>query len=130
MKVMNRTESYQVEALLELAGAFPEALTASEIARRRGVPAPFLGRLLARAARVGVVATARGPRGGFRLQRRPKETRLAELLGDAPTAPSGSPAVVWLADRLAGARHTVLEETTLAGLLAVERERSETDWQI
>ncbi len=128
---MNMTDAYRLEALIELAAAFPEPLTAPEIARRRRIPAPFLGRLLAGAARDGVVATSRGSRGGVRLARPPEDTRLAAVLPEPATAIVRSPALVWLADRLATARHAVLDRTTLAGLLAVERERrAETDWQI
>jgi DNA-binding IscR family transcriptional regulator len=128
---MNMSDAYRIEALIELAAAFPEPLTASEIARRRHIPAPFLGRLLAGVARDGVVATSRGPRGGVRLSRPPEDTTLATVLPETAPAAVGSPAIAWLSDRLAAARRAVLDRTTLSGLLAVERERrAETDWQI
>jgi hypothetical protein len=131
INVMNMTDTYRVEALIELAAAFPEPLTAPEIARRRRIPAPFLGRLLAGVARDGVVATSRGPRGGVRLAHPPEDTRLTVVLSEPAPAAGSSPAIAWLEDRLAAARRAVLDRTTLAGLLAVERERrAETDWQI
>jgi hypothetical protein len=128
---MNMTDAYRLDALIELAAAFPRPLTATEIARRRRIPAAFLGRLLAGVARDGVVTTSRGPRGGVRLARPPEDTRLTAVLPAPAPAAVGSPALVWLADRLAAARRAVLDRTTLAGLLAVERERrTDTDWEI
>jgi DNA-binding IscR family transcriptional regulator len=128
---VNATETYRLEALIELAAAFPEPLTAVAIARRRRIPAPFLGRLLAGVARDGVVVTSRGPRGGVRLVRTPEDTRLAEVMPESPSAIARSPAVRWLAQRLAAARNDVLTDATLAALLAIERERrADEDWQI
>jgi DNA-binding IscR family transcriptional regulator len=129
--IVNATETYRLEALIELAAAFPEPLTAVEIARRRRIPAPFLGRLLAGLARDGVVATSRGPRGGVRLVGSPKDTHLAGVLPAPADTAAGGAGVRWLAHRLAAARTGLLAETTLAELLAVERERRpEDDWQI
>jgi Rrf2 family protein len=131
INIVNRTEAYRLEALIELAAAFPRPLTIAEIARRRRIPAPFLGRLLAGVVGAGQVTTARGPRGGVRLQRAPEDTRLIDVIADAAPGAATSPAVTWLVARLDVARRAVLESTTLAGLLAVERERrANTDWQI
>ena len=58
--VMNTTDVYRIEALLEIAAAYPEALTAAEVARRRRIPAPFLGRLLAEAGKAPEYAAWRG----------------------------------------------------------------------
>jgi Rrf2 family transcriptional regulator, cysteine metabolism repressor len=131
INVVNTTDAYRLEALLEIAAVYPEPLTAAEVARRRRIPAPFLGRLLAATARTGILATARGPRGGVRLARRPDLVTLAEVAPLPPVRRAGGAAVAWLADALAGARRDVLERTTLADLVAIERRRStHEDWNI
>jgi DNA-binding IscR family transcriptional regulator len=128
---VNTTEAYRLEALLEIAAAYPEPLTAAEVARRRRIPAPFLGRLLAATARTGILATARGPRGGVRLARRPELVTLAEVAPPPPARRAGGVAVAWLDTALAAARLEVLERTTLADLIAVERRSStDPDWNI
>ena len=128
---MNTTDAYRIEALLEIAAAFPEPLTAAEVSRRRRIPAPFLGRLVAAMAHAGIVTTARGPRGGVRLARRPELVTLAEAVPLPPPRRAGGAAVAWLDGALAAARREVLERTTLADLVAVERRSStDPDWNI
>jgi Rrf2 family protein len=121
MLVMNDTEVYRLQALIELAAGFPGPLTAAEIARRRSVPGRFLARLLGELAREGLVATSRGPRGGVRLAADPKTVRVASLVRSEAAPDGGGAAVKWLARRLAGAREGALERLTLADLLEVER---------
>ena len=129
--VVNTTDAYRIEALLELAAAYPGPLTVAEVARRRRIPAPFLRRLVAATARTGILVTSRGPRGGVRLVRPPELLTLAEVAPAPLTHRAGGAAVAWLDDALTGARRGVLETTTLADLVAIER-RSETreDWYI
>ena len=119
---MNETDAYRLDALLELAASFPAPLTAAEIARRRGVPARFLARLLGELARAGLVATARGPRGGVRLAVPPEALRVATLVRPEALPEAGGAAVGWLARRLGGARADALEPLTLADLARVEHE--------
>jgi DNA-binding IscR family transcriptional regulator len=125
------TDAYRIEALLELAAAYPGPLTAAEVARRRRIPVPFLRRLVAATASTGILAATRGPRGGVRLVRPPELVTLAEVTPAPLTHRAGGAAVAWLDDALACARRGVLETTTLADLVAIER-RSETreDWHI
>jgi DNA-binding IscR family transcriptional regulator len=131
LNIVNTTDAYRIEALLEIAAAFPEPLTAAEVARRRRIPAPFLGRLLAATAHAGIVATARGPRGGVRLARRPELVTLVEVASPPPPGRAGGAAVAWLDAALAAARREVLERTTLADLVAVDRRSStDPDWNI
>ena len=128
---MNTTAAYRIEALIEIAAAYPEPLTAAEVARRRHIPAPFLGRLLAAIARGGVLATARGPHGGVRLARAPEQVTLAEVAAVPPARAAGGAAVVWLEAALAAARREVLERTTIADLVAIERRATaREDWII
>ena len=42
MFIMNRTDRYRLEALMELATIYPEARSSSELAARRGIPAAYL----------------------------------------------------------------------------------------
>ncbi|MGE5235966.1 MAG: RrF2 family transcriptional regulator [Acidobacteriota bacterium] len=121
---MNSTEAYRLEALLELAAAYPRPLTATSVARRRGVPEAFLARLLAGLSRAGVVAAVRGPGGGVRLARPPETIELATLLPSSRPSEVGGPAVRWLVASLAEGRARVLRSLTLASLLRVEREQA------
>ena len=114
---------YRLEALLELAGAFPASLTAREVARRREIPATFLARLLGELARDALVATARGPRGGVRLAATPEEIALARVVRPEPMPEIGGGAVRWLAQRLADAQARALAPLNLARLSTVEREK-------
>ncbi|HUK12327.1 MAG TPA: Rrf2 family transcriptional regulator [Thermoanaerobaculaceae bacterium] len=125
------TDAYRIEAALELAAVFPAALPAAEIARRRGVPRQFLARLLSGMVSTGVVATSRGPNGGARLSRPPREVALSELLRPEPAPSVGGSAVRWLAGALAAAERDTLESLTLGTLLDREREQNTPgDWAI
>ncbi|HVN32655.1 MAG TPA: Rrf2 family transcriptional regulator [Thermoanaerobaculaceae bacterium] len=123
---MNGTDAYRLEALLELAEAYPASLTVAEVARRREIPAKFLARLLGDLAREDLVATARGPHGGVRLAAPPETIGLARLLRPDPLPEAGGPAVRWLARRLAEAHHAALTPLRLAGLVGIERENAAT----
>ena len=90
---MNGTEAYRLEALLELGHAWPHTLTAAEIARRRGIPPKFLARLLGGLAREGLVVTARGARGGFRLAAAPNEPARRRLVEPPGIAPGSDPSI-------------------------------------
>ncbi len=122
---MNLSDVYRLEALLELASAFPDSLTAREVARRRGVSRTFVARLLGELARERLVATARGPRGGVRLPAPPEEISLARVLHTEGPREGGGPAVEWLARHLVTAEARTLAPLTLAKLLQVEREHEE-----
>ena len=119
---MNKRESYLLEALLELATVHPTPLTVAELGRRRALPVAFLARLLAAAARHGIVATSRGPHGGIALARDPAALPLAIVLETVLREPAGSPATRWLARELARTRDALLADLTLADLAARERE--------
>jgi hypothetical protein len=126
LNIMNSGDVYRLEALLELAGAYPASLTVAEVARRREIPAAFLARLLGDLAREELVTTTRGPRGGVRLASPPGAIGLDRLLRSEPLPEAGGAAVHWLAIRLTEAQEAVLAPLRLAGLLSVERERGGT----
>lgn len=119
---MNETEAYRLEALIELAEAFPDAMTAREVARRRHVPARFLSRLVGELAREDLVLTTRGPHGGVRLAAPPGEIGLGRLVRETAPPTAGGAGVRWLAARLAEAQARTLENLSLAALVAAERE--------
>ena len=80
MRFSMKTE-YGVRAVLELAGnAGKGALQSSEIARRQGIPGPFLDQVLMILRRAGFVTSTRGPHGGHELARGPEEIRLDQVI--------------------------------------------------
>jgi Rrf2 family transcriptional regulator, cysteine metabolism repressor len=80
MRFSMKTE-YGFRAILELAGnAGRGALQSAEIARRQGIPGPFLDQVLMTLRRAGMVTSTRGPHGGHALARRPDEIRLDEVI--------------------------------------------------
>jgi Rrf2 family protein len=80
MRFSMKTE-YGVRAIVELAAnAGRGALQSSEIARRQGIPGPFLDQVLMTLRRAGLVTSTRGPHGGHTLARRPDEIRLDEVI--------------------------------------------------
>ncbi len=123
---MNGTDAYRLEALLELAAAYPASLTVREVARRREIPPKFLARLLGELAREELVVTARGPHGGVRLAAPPEVIGLVQLLRPEPPPETGGAAVRWLAQSLAEAQQELLASLKLAGLVNVEREQGTT----
>ncbi len=126
INIVNETDAYRLEALVELGRAWPRSLTAAEIARRRNVPAQFLARLLGELAREELVLTARGARGGVRLATAPGDVPLARLLRVQPQPEAGGPAVRWLSGRVAEAQARALVGLSLAELLRVEDEANAT----
>jgi Rrf2 family protein len=66
--VISSTSDYALRAVLVLAQAEPGSpMRADEIARATGSPANYLAKTLNTLAKVGIVTSARGPRGGFTL---------------------------------------------------------------
>lgn len=54
-------------------------LSLTEIAKSRDLQAPFLGKILVTLSRHGLIDGRRGPGGGYRLGRAPREIRLREV---------------------------------------------------
>lgn len=72
---------YGVRVLLDLAQHYGQgAVAASEIARRQGIPEPYLDQLLAILRRAGMVKSKRGPQGGHMLARVPEQVNLGEVI--------------------------------------------------
>ena len=120
---------YGLVSLLELATIYPQdgVLQVAEIASRQGIPDRYLEQMLTSLRRARILRSLRGPRGGYQLARPPAEIRIAEVVacleGESGSRGSGerlSPefeVIGALQLRLEAARQTILESTTLQGLL-------------
>ena len=72
---------YAVMAMTDLAGhADRRAVSLAEIAERQQLSVAYLEQLFARMRRRGLVISARGPGGGYRLARPAEETTVAEVV--------------------------------------------------
>jgi Rrf2 family protein len=120
---------YAIRALVELAGAGPDAPTRGEaIARAQSIPTKYLENLLADLRRARLVSSQRGLKGGYRLARPASSITLADVIRviDGPLAGvrdqapedvaypgvAASLRDVWVA--LRASMRTVLEAVTLA----------------
>ncbi len=63
---VSRGEEYGVRLVMDLATG-PGQLTVRELATREGLPEPTVAKVVARLRRAGLVAAARGRRGGYSL---------------------------------------------------------------
>lgn len=71
-----------ISAMTRLAEVYEGAetrLSAVEIADNRRLARPFVGKILTTLSQAGLVVGSRGPGGGFRLARHPREIRLFEI---------------------------------------------------
>lgn len=72
---------YAVTALADIAlNGAKGPVTLSEIAERQGISLAYLEQLFVKLRRRGLVASVRGPGGGYRLARAPDETRISEIM--------------------------------------------------
>ncbi len=73
---------YSLKALLVLAERYPTAqpLRVEEIAAREGVPENYLRRLLIELKRAGLVASQKGPSGGYMLARSPAKITMDDVV--------------------------------------------------
>lgn len=78
MKVSARAE-YGIRALIDLARHYGEGPVQShDIARRQGLPEPYLNQLMTALRRAGLVHSKRGPSGGHVLARSPETITVGE----------------------------------------------------
>ncbi len=119
---------YVLRALVDLAlhqhrGPVPVAT----IAKRQGIPAQYLEQLFNRLRRQGIVTAERGPRGGYRLGRSPKEIPVSDIfacLENSKGAVSSSDPAASVWRQVEAAVQTTLEATTLEVLVAQAREKA------
>jgi Rrf2 family nitric oxide-sensitive transcriptional repressor len=86
--VLSQTAEYALRAVLFLADRGDRPASVDEIATAVGVPRNYLSKTLHRLAQEGVLASARGKGGGFRLAVAPSRLRLLQVVHpfDAITA--------------------------------------------
>jgi Rrf2 family iron-sulfur cluster assembly transcriptional regulator len=71
---------YAMVALVDLAMVKDGELTSlAEISKRQDISLPYLEQLFVRLRRAGLVSSVRGPGGGYRLARDPKDLRISEV---------------------------------------------------
>lgn len=71
---------YAMVALVDLAMVKDGELTSlAEISKRQDISLPYLEQLFVRLRRSGLVASVRGPGGGYRLARAAKDLRVSEI---------------------------------------------------
>ena len=81
MEIIRQDTGYGLRALLEMANQDREAwLTAEQLADAAGASTDFMHKIMQSLRRAGVVASRRGPGGGFCLARRPEETTLLDVV--------------------------------------------------
>ncbi len=88
MFILPQTAEYALRATLHIASRHPESVRVSELSAAVNAPANYLSKTLNQLARAGVLASTRGPAGGFRLRREPSRVSLAQVVavfvGGAP----------------------------------------------
>lgn len=123
---------YAVRAVVELAARHPATATRQEISDNQDIPGKFCESILADLRRAGLLESARGAGGGYRLATEPAQIRLADVIravegplaavrGMPPedTAYSGATrhlTTVWVAVR--ASLRDVLEATSVADVVA------------
>lgn len=80
MLALTRKTDYAVLALADLASKPGRLVRAREIAQELGVPEALLINILKQLRQYGLVASSRGPRGGYCLARPPEEITLVQLI--------------------------------------------------
>lgn len=71
---------YAMVALVDLATVKDGQMTSlAEISRRQDISLPYLEQLFVRLRRSGLVASVRGPGGGYRLAKTPAEIRISDI---------------------------------------------------
>ena len=89
--MLNQTSEHAIRAMLFLAQQpRGEAVPADRVAQALGAPANYLGKTLNTLARRGLLASARGPAGGFRLAREPRDIALADVVSAVSEGPRTS----------------------------------------
>lgn len=79
--MISKTAEYALRSVIYLAEQGKGgSVAAVDVAEALGVPANYLSKILHALARAGLVASQRGPGGGFQLAREPEAISLAEII--------------------------------------------------
>lgn len=82
---ISSSASYALHAVLQIAYRAPESVRAHELAASLEVPPKYLAKVLNTLAHAGILASSRGPHGGFRLAVEPHRLRLADVIAPFET---------------------------------------------
>src|SRR4051795_13370936 len=77
---INARVDYAIRAVVELAAAAPESMTADAIATAQGIPSRFLQAILTDLQRARLVTSQRGRDGGYRLGLPASEISIARIM--------------------------------------------------
>ncbi len=80
MLTLTRKADYALVAMADLARQDPAVVSSSDMADRLRMPLPALQIIMTTLARQGLVTSARGPHGGFRLSGSPARITVAEII--------------------------------------------------
>ena len=78
--MLTQTVEYALRATLLIASRSPEPVRLPEIAATIRAPRRYLAKILGQLARSGVLTSARGPAGGFRLAPRQERASLSSII--------------------------------------------------
>jgi Rrf2 family protein len=132
---LSRAAGYAVQGLVLLADRDPSRPVPShELAREGGMPELFLLKALLALVRSRLLVSLKGPHGGYRLAKPPKEISLLEIIeavdgplrGEAPAVEQDGPGrldrrLQSVCDAAAGAVRENLRGVTVAGLARKKR---------
>jgi Rrf2 family iron-sulfur cluster assembly transcriptional regulator len=86
---------YAVRAMIDLAANAGNApVTRDEIARRQAISPLYLSQILAHLSRADLVASSKGPGGGYHLTRPPAEISVAEIMDAVGETTEPAPCIV------------------------------------
>lgn len=113
--MLPQTAEYALRAVLLIAAReSPEPLSVERIAQVLGAPRNYLGKTLHQLGRAGVLISARGRSGGFRLAVPAERLSLARVVAPFVARDAASPGyLASVGDRM----QAVLDDTTIADLL-------------
>lgn len=79
--MFSRTAEYALRAVVAIAsGEDDRPVLAEQIARKSGIPRRYLSKILRDLVHAGILTSARGIGGGFRLRRRPDRLKIIEVI--------------------------------------------------
>ncbi|WP_433989065.1 HTH-type transcriptional regulator IscR (plasmid) [Pseudoseohaeicola sp. NH-UV-7] len=110
---------YAMVALADLALTSGDKLvTLGEISERQDISLPYLEQLFVKLRRAGLVASVRGPGGGYRLARLPSEIRVVDVLSAVDETVDAMHKGAGVSGALSGSRAQSLTNRLWEGLSA------------
>lgn len=77
---LGKCSRYALLAAIEMAAAGDRLVSASDVARRHGVPEAVVAKVLQRLVRAGIAVGTRGGCGGYRLTRSPSSVTVLDIV--------------------------------------------------